>query len=138
MTPKDTITVPADTVVDLRTALYTQIGVIAEVLDYLTFRSDREHHPQRYQQPLQDLDRIRSLLDTIGWHQLNRPISVELYLREHRRALVGALRMALTIIDRPATAVTDNTAPAPSGEAVRERARAIQALLDKVHTSEEG
>jgi hypothetical protein len=131
MTPKDTIIVPAEIVIDLRTALYTQIGAIAEVLDSLTLKPDRDRHPQRYHQPLQNLDRIRRLLDTIGWSQSNRRTSVELDLGEHRRALVGALQMALTVIDDAAAG--DRTTPAPSEEAVRERTYTIRALLGSVH-----
>lgn len=133
MTPKETVTVPADVVVDLRTALYAQIGVIAEVLDSLTLRPDRERHPRRYQQPLQDLDRIRLLLDAIGWHHTGRPVSVELDLYEFGRALRGALQMMLDeAIDHPAC----GNAPPSTEEALRKRARAIRALLRSIRPRE--
>lgn len=128
MTPKETIIVPAEAVLDLRTGLYAQIGVIAEVLESLTLKPDRERHPQRYHRPLEDLAQIRSLLDAIGWDLPDSSVGVELDLREHRPALLSGLKTLLETIDQPAT-VGDSAAPPSTETAVSERASAIRALL---------
>jgi hypothetical protein len=132
MTPKGTIVVPAGVVLDLRTGLYAQIGTIAEVLESLTLRPDRELHQQRYHRSLQDLDRIRSLLDAIGWRHRDSLVAVELDLSEHRRALLGGLQAIFETIDQP---TTDRESAAPSSiEDAVQRANAIRALLRSVRS----
>lgn len=140
MRPKETVTVPADIVVDLRTGLYAQIGIAGEQLDRLTAKPDRERHPEWYRKPLDDLDRVRSLLDAIGWRQSDTLVaSVELDLSEHQWALLRALETMLEAIEDPDTNDMGDAARStpPAVEAARRRASAIRAFVHSITTQDQ-
>ncbi len=80
---------------DVRSGLHSAIGDAAEELSRVVEMRNREHHPERYREPLDHLDRTRALLDVIGWGDVAPTAAAWVDLREHRWALTSALELAL-------------------------------------------
>jgi hypothetical protein len=89
----------------------------------VSFRTDRVKHPEYYEEPFAHLDRARALLDQIGWKQ--EPHEVRVDLREHRQAILEALRLeALVVEDQLHDSIT---ADAERGEPPQHATQARQA-----------
>jgi hypothetical protein len=59
----------------------------------------REQHPEWYREPLEHFDRVRALLDLIGWDATDTPAEVHIDLHEHQGAILDALRVEMIISD---------------------------------------
>jgi hypothetical protein len=109
-------TIPADAVLRLREALYSQLGDVAEELASADRRPGREIHDE-WSTAVARFDRTRALLDEIGWSERDPEHDVEIDLDAHRQAIVAALSEQLE---------AEHYLMAEQGQAVekqRERAR---------------
>jgi hypothetical protein len=93
------LTVPAEMAEHLRSGLHSGIGDAAETIAQVVVEAGREQHPERYREPLEHFDRVRALLDLIGWSALDPAVEVRVDLREHRQAVLDALRVAMLVSD---------------------------------------
>jgi hypothetical protein len=84
------ITIPADAVLRLREALYSQLGDVAEELASADRRPGREVHDE-WSEAVARFDRTRALLDEIGWSERDPERDVEVDLDRHRHVIVDAL-----------------------------------------------
>jgi len=94
-----TVTVPAQVVTLVRSALHTELGNAAEALAGVVERHGNEDHPEWFTEPLQRHDATRALLDVIGWDNTSQPVDARVDLRIHREALTAALDVALLVGD---------------------------------------
>jgi hypothetical protein len=110
----------------LRESLHCEVGKAGEEIAAVSFRVDRIQHPECYDEPLAHLDRARALLDQIGWKQ--EPQEVRVDLREHRRAILEALRLeALVVEDLLRDAMSTDAERAMRGEPLQHATQARQA-----------
>jgi DNA-binding XRE family transcriptional regulator len=110
----------------LRESLHCELGKAGEEITGVSDRTDRLQHPECYEEPLAHLDRARALLDQIGWKQ--EPHEVRVDLREHRQAILEALRMeALIVEDLLHDAIRTDAKRAEQGEAPQRATQARQA-----------
>jgi hypothetical protein len=86
------ITIPADAVLRLREALYSQLGDVAEELATVDRRprADREQRNE-WAEPVASFDRTRLLLDEIGWCDRDPERGAEIDLNQHRQIIKAAL-----------------------------------------------
>lgn len=94
-----TLTIPAELVALVRSALFTELGSAAEDTAHVVEQHDHEDHPERFAEPLQQHDAARTLLDAIGWQSAEPPADVQVDLHAHRAALAAALDVALLVGD---------------------------------------
>lgn len=94
-----TLTVPAELVGLVRSALLAELGRAAEELAGVVERRGHEDHPEWFAQALRRHDAARALLDTIGSGNTDPPVEVGIDLRTHRQALTAALDVALLVGD---------------------------------------
>lgn len=121
-----TILVPPAMVGYLRESLHCELGKAGEEIAAASERTDRLQRPECYEEPLAHLDRARALLDLIGWKQ--EPHEVRVDLREHRRAILEALRLeALVVEDQLRDAKRTDAERAERGEPPRRATHARQA-----------
>jgi hypothetical protein len=89
-------TVPAAVVLELRGALYHQLGSTAEDLASADYDPPADRLSE-WSEPLARLDRARVLLDRIGWVRSNPETGAEIDLDRHRRVILDALGTDLSI-----------------------------------------
>ncbi|HEX5307629.1 MAG TPA: hypothetical protein VFW38_00955 [Solirubrobacteraceae bacterium] len=89
-----TITIPARIVRYLREALHSQLGMAAEDIGQASHEGGRVQ-PALYAEPLARFDRIRALLDLIGWKDETDETPAIVNLVAHRPALLTALQAQL-------------------------------------------
>jgi hypothetical protein len=107
MQPKDNpqavrssvLVVPNEIVGSLRDGLHSEIGKAADEISFVTFQSGRERHPGRYREPIAHFDKARALLDLISWDEEEGPDEVCINLREHRQAMLDALRTQVLVAE---------------------------------------
>ncbi len=80
-----TPTIPAE----LRSAVLTVLGDAASDIENASLGYEKEQHPEEFQEPFQRFDKLRRLLDAIGWENLERQIDV----REHRNSFTNRLNV---------------------------------------------
>jgi hypothetical protein len=88
--------IPAEAVLRLREALYSQLGYIAEELASLARTPGREINDE-WSEPVARFDRTRALLDQIGWSERDPEQDVEIDLDRHRQVILAALNDHLSI-----------------------------------------
>jgi hypothetical protein len=119
-------TIPADSVLRLRQALYTQLAGAAEELARAASRPGRERREECAEQ-VAHLDLVRGLLDAIGWRERDPEPDIALDLGRHRPTIITALREHLDI---------ERDLVDTHNEGQRERAMtnaaAIEAILSKL------
>lgn len=86
-------TIPADAVAQLREALYSELGNVAEEVDAIVVTSGRARDD--WSPPVPRFDRARALLDELGWNERDPERDVEVDLDCHRQVIVEALSEAL-------------------------------------------
>jgi hypothetical protein len=91
------LTLPAEMAEHLRSGLHSGIGDAAETIAQVVVEPGREQHPEWYREPLAHFDRVRALLDLIGWAATDPPAEVSVDLREHRHAVLDALGVAMIV-----------------------------------------
>jgi hypothetical protein len=84
------ITIPAEAVLRLREALYSQLGEVAEELASADRRPGREIHDE-WSVAVGRFDRTRALLDEIGWSERDPELDADIDLDQHRQVIVVAL-----------------------------------------------
>lgn len=89
-----TTRVPAAVVAHLREGLLSELYNIHEHLDALIIRPERSRRG-KWAEPLARLDRVRPVLDLIGWEARDPEPDVELDLHQHRRVMETALSSEL-------------------------------------------
>jgi hypothetical protein len=94
-----TLTVPAQVVTFVRSALHTELGSAAEALAGVVERRGHEDHPEWFAEPLQRHDATRALLDVIGWGNTDQTGDVRVDLCTHRETLTAALDVAMCVGD---------------------------------------
>jgi hypothetical protein len=78
----------------VRSAVLTVLGDAASDIENASVGYEKEQHPpEEFQEPFQRFDKLRRLLDTIGWGNVKRQIDV----REHRDSLTSALEDRLDV-----------------------------------------
>jgi hypothetical protein len=93
-----TLTIPAETVLDVREALFSLMGDATEQIDQTLIRPGREVHPEWYQSGRSQLERVFALLDLVGWATEDEPHEVELDPREHGKTLTEAAERYLPFL----------------------------------------
>ena len=93
------LVVPAEMAEHLRSGLHSGIGDAAETIAQVVAEPGREQHPEWYREPLAHFDRVRALLDMIGWGATDPAVEVSVDLREHRHAVLDALGVAMVVSD---------------------------------------
>lgn len=115
-----TITIPADIVRELRSALYVAMSGAAEELATLGY--ERGTTFARWQTWTATFDRARSLLDRIGWQDREPETDVQLDTDVHRRALTDTLaadlRLMRSIADDSDSGLADRAGWAARARAV--------------------
>jgi hypothetical protein len=86
------ISIPAEAVVQLREALYSELGKVAQELDEIVVTTGRAQDD--WSPPVARFDRTRALLDEIGWNERDPERDVEINPDRHRRVMVEALSEA--------------------------------------------
>ncbi len=92
------ITIPADTVAVLRSALLTDIGGPAEFLEQASLANDKEKRPELFRAALSQINAYCLLLDAIGWSEPDDPSTQEPRLVDFdlcRRIAADAMRSKL-------------------------------------------
>lgn len=92
-----TLTIPAVIVGHVRCGLHGELGQAGSEIDELSTLPDREAYPERFGEPLRQLDAVRALLDAIGWGETENPEPVEIDLDCHRSTLLAAITGLLDI-----------------------------------------
>lgn len=134
------ITLPADAISDLRSGLHSALGAATEAIDSVVTMRGREQHPEWYHEPLEHLDRVRALLDRIGWSDTQPATDIQLDVRTHRWALERALENAMKASNdalREAALVDRERAQrgeAPKRATTIERAVALHAFASTLET----
>lgn len=93
------LVVPAEMVEHLRSGLHSGIGDATETIARVVGETGREQHPEWYREPLAHFDRVRALLDLIGWGATDPAAEVSVDLREHQQAVLDALGVAMIVGD---------------------------------------
>lgn len=96
------MTVPVGIVDGLRRAVFAAVGEAAEAINESAFAKDRAEHPEWFTGPTNDLVEMYELLEVIGWAATVAPVSVQVDLWAHGRALMRALRGALDFAEADA------------------------------------
>jgi hypothetical protein len=90
-------TIPAETVVILRSALLSDLGVPAGQLEEASMSHDKEQHPEWFLRPLVLIDEYRAVLHLLGWGESGTREAVSLDLDAHRDAIARAMRTRLEV-----------------------------------------
>jgi hypothetical protein len=93
------LVVPAEMAEHLRSGLHSGIGDAAETIAQVVGEPGREQHPEWYREPLVHFDRVRALLDLIGWGATDPAVEVSVDLSEHRQAILDAFGVAMIVAD---------------------------------------
>lgn len=88
--------IPAEAVLRLREALYSQLGYIADELAAIARTPGREINDE-WSEPVACFDRTRALLDQIGWNERNPEQDAKIDLDQHRQVIRAALNDHLKI-----------------------------------------
>ena len=107
------LTVPAGIVDGLRRAVFAAIGEAAEAINESAFAKDRAEHPEWFTGPTNDLVEMYELLGVIGWAAIVLPVSVQVDLWAHGRALMMALQQALGFAEADASEAVRRAAEQP-------------------------
>jgi hypothetical protein len=86
--------IPAEAVLRLREALYSELGDVAEEMATADRRPGRELTDD-WSAPVARFDRTRALLDEIGWRHSDPEQDAQIDLDLHRQVIVEALTKAL-------------------------------------------
>lgn len=89
------ILLPAGVIDIVRAGLRGEIAKAAQDIDVANEQIDEGEHPERYQQPLCQIDAFRELLGEIGW--ADPPIDHRIDLDVHGWALMHALTSEVAI-----------------------------------------
>ncbi len=92
-----TLTIPADVVGILRSALHTEIGQDASEIVRVSEDGHGDLHAGEYDKPLLDFDAHRALLDVIGWSKPDSDEAVQIDLDQHKWALLTTLASRLAV-----------------------------------------
>jgi hypothetical protein len=85
--------IPAEAAVQLREALYSELGNVAQELDEIVVTNERAQ--DNWSEPVARFDRTRTLLDEIGWNERDHEHDVEINLDRHRQVIEESLSEAL-------------------------------------------
>ncbi len=121
------VTIPAEAVALVRLGLLGELGDAAGNIHDAIGRKGYDERAAWYAEPLKRQDATRVLLDRVGWENVERPRLVTIYLdvREHREALVRALRN-----ERDSQIGRAEDPDIPDG--IRATAEGSRALLEKL------
>ncbi len=92
---ESTIVIDGAVVRLLRTGAYASLGLAADDVSACTSPAGRETNPDVYTLPLERLDCARSLLNVLGWRQVDSERQIEVEGEQHRAALAEAAKIAL-------------------------------------------
>lgn len=91
------IAIPGPIVRHLRCALLSEIGAAASLIGQASMALEKEKHPELFEQPVEQLDAYRALLDVIAWGEPPEEADMEIDLAGHRWALITALEARLEV-----------------------------------------
>jgi hypothetical protein len=126
------LVVPAEMVPYLREGLHFKIGNAADAISEVVVQLDSQRGAGWHREPLEHFDRLRVLLDHIGWEDSDSPVEAHVDLREHRHAVLEALRVQVLVSEdqlrESARVDAERTAAGepPSHEATTQRVRALR------------
>jgi hypothetical protein len=125
------LVVPAEMVPYLREGLHFKIGNAADGISEVVVQLDSTRGIGWHREPLECFDRLRVLLDHIGWEGIDSPAEVHVDLRQHRHAVLEALHVQVLVsedqlresvrVDAEQTAASE-----PSHEVTTKRVRALR------------
>jgi hypothetical protein len=87
------LTVPAELVGHLRNGLHSAIQPPVEGIAEVVDRQGRERHPEWYLEHFERLEMVLALLEVLGWCEADQAAEVRIDLREHRWALLKAIKV---------------------------------------------
>jgi hypothetical protein len=130
-TDMTTLTIPANVVGIVRSALHSELGQAASEIAAVS--EERERYPERYDEPVAHFDAYRALLEAIGWGDTERPEPVQMDIaQQHQRELLTALEARLEI-ERDYMAVSPHLKGAERQRRTATRyARTIEGFLPTV------
>jgi Lon protease-like protein len=134
MTEADVVTVPPDLVQPLRDGLYRDLGTCLAQTCAAVQRHDRTRIRAVVKERFRRAEPIRDLLDEVGWVEPEEgPPPVEVDLREHRNALLRALR---ALLKRENAVAEDTEAPEAERSAAAALVGPLTAFVQKVEERE--
>ena len=92
-----TIAITAPLLGTVRSALLSELGGVAGLIDGASMTADREQHYEWFEQPVEQFDAYRELLDLVGWSDPEQEATRFIHLDVHRWALTTALEARLAI-----------------------------------------
>jgi hypothetical protein len=92
-----TISIPADCVPILRSALLSEIGIPAGRIEQASMSRNKEKHPERFLKPLAEIDEHRAVLEVLGWADPAAAEPVSLDLDAHRAVVSRSLHTRLDV-----------------------------------------
>jgi hypothetical protein len=92
-----TISIPAECVPILRSALLSLIGTPAGRIELASVGRNKEKHPERFLEPLAEIDEHRAILEVLGWADpaVREPVSLD--LDAHRGVVSRSLHTRLDV-----------------------------------------
>jgi hypothetical protein len=129
------VTVPAEMVDALRSAVFAEIGGATEAIDAVVISSDREAHPELFRAPAECLWECYGLLDELGWSRMVPPVPERVDLARGW-ALQRALTAAQEFADEDAAEILQRDAEAGWMGALWQLSDVVQARIDALAVQE--
>jgi len=123
MSKKHVITIPADMVGRVRNSLFGELSSAAQAVIAACERRGREEHPEWFTEGLASFERVRSLLDQVGWAAAKPPEAVRIVAGSFGELLLEAVRGEVEIDDAALKDIQEGRLREPA-KVVEIRARA--------------
>jgi hypothetical protein len=133
MSKKHVVTIPAEMVGRVRNSLLGELSGAAQAVGTASEQREREEHPEWFTEGLASFDRVRSLLDQLGWVEAKAPEAVRIVVAFYGELLLEALRCEVEIDDAALQDIEEGrlTEPAKVAE-TKERAERMREYLASV------
>jgi len=89
---RQTLIIPVDLVRRVRSSAYHLLGLAGQAVGVAGETEGNERHPEWFLGHLEALDRMRALLDAIGWMAAVAPVAVQVDLERHGGTVLETLR----------------------------------------------
>jgi Sigma-70, region 4 len=97
MATETTLAIPAEIVPRFVKALHLELGTAAQAISQTSLEHEQVAHPEWYAEPLGQFDRLRALLNAIGWQAPASALVIDAV--SHRLAIAAGLRTAAEIME---------------------------------------
>jgi hypothetical protein len=124
------IHIPGEAVVILRSALLSDLGVPAALIEQASMSHDKEKHPECFLRPLALLDDYRAVLHLLGWSEPDTQEAVSLDLDTHSDSIAKAMHTRLDVERDYMSEHADVKGAAQQRETATRNARVIKEFLN--------